>query len=166
MINKRLKYISLAISVMILSIMVLSAGCSTGPSAAEYNAMKSELESIKADLASTKAELAALKTQAPASSTGSAELAKAGMYAEINDRVMDAYRVLNGQPSKYGYTANDIVKYVADLDVKVVAANDTTLTVLWKSYVTAAPGSADQFKKGVILLGYLSDKVKTLTAGK
>ncbi len=153
-----LKHISLAILVMVLSIMSLSTGCATGVSATDYNVIKSELDS-------TKAELETLKAQASSSSTSSADFAKVGMYAEINDRCMDAWRVLYGEPSKYGYTKNDVVKWAADLDAKIAAVNDAALIILWKSYVAATPG-ADQFKKGVTMLSYLSDKLRSLTAGK
>jgi hypothetical protein len=153
-----LKHISLAILVMFLSIMSLSTGCATGVSETDYSLMKNEL-------LATKAELETLKAQASSSSTSSGDFAKVAMYAEINDRCIDAWRVLYGDPSKYGYTKGDVVKWASDLDAKIAAVNDAVLIILWKSYVTATPG-ADQLKKGVTMLSYLSDKLRALTAGK
>lgn len=151
-----LKHISLAILVMFLSIMSLSTGCATGVSETEYSLMKNELLATKAELETTKAQ---------ASSSSTADFAKVGMYAEINDRCIDAWRVLYGDPSKYGYTKGDVIKWAADLDAKIAAVNDAALIIMWKSYVSAAPG-ADQLKKGVAILSYLSDKLRALTAGK
>ena len=151
------KYLSLAILVLFLGIISLSTGCATGVSESEYNALNNEL-------VATKAELANLKAQASGSSTSSAD-PKVGIYAEINDRCIDAWRVLYGDPSKYGYAKSDIVKWAADLDAKIATVNDAALSMLWKSYVTATPG-ADQLKKGVSMLSYLSDKLKVLTAIK
>jgi hypothetical protein len=153
-----LKHISLAIMILFLSILSLSTACASGISDTEYNAINNEL-------VATKAELANLKAQASGSSTGSSDFVKVSMYAEINDRCIDAWRVLYGEPSKYGYTKGEVVKWVADLDAKIATVNDSALIILWKSYVAATPG-ADQLKKGVAMLSYLSDKLKSLTAGK
>jgi hypothetical protein len=154
--NRNFSYIALAVLLMSLGMLSIAGGCATGVSEADYNALKTELQT-------TKAELEILKAQTPNSAAGSADLAKVGAYAEISDRSLDAWRLLYGEPSKYGYAKGETARWISDLDAKITAVNDAGLTFLWKSYVAATPG-ADQLKKGVAILTYLSDKIKTLTA--
>ncbi|MCX6006933.1 MAG: hypothetical protein NTZ34_06690 [Chloroflexi bacterium] len=141
--------IALAVVVVLMTIPFFTAGCATGVSEADYNAMKTELQT-------TKAELETLKAQG----TGNAKVA---IYAEINDRCIDVWRVLGGEPSKYGYMKGEVAKWIADMDAKISNADDVTLTTMWKSYISATPGQ-DQNKKAIALMSYVSDKLKTLTA--
>lgn len=138
----------LAVLAVALLLLPLASACA-GVSEADYNALRTELQT-------TKAELAALQSQ----SSGNPKIA---VYAEINDRCIDVWRVLSGEPSKYGYGKGDVSKWAADMTTRITAVEDPDLAVLWKVYLAATPG-ADQTKKGVALMGYVSDKLKMLTA--
>lgn len=143
------KFIVLAAVMITLLLIPATGGCAASVSEAEYNTLKTELQTAKAELATLKAQGA-----------GNAKIA---LYAEINDRCIDVWRVLSGEPSKYGYGKGEVGKWVTDMQAKVTAAEDPELTKFWQAFATATPG-ADQTKKGLSLMYYVSDKLKTLTA--
>lgn len=149
-----INFIALAAIIISLTMLPFVSGCAAGVSEAEYNALRTELQT-------TKAELETLKAQG-AGAAGSADMATIAAYAEINDRCLDAFRVLYGEPSKYGYSKSEVGRWISDLDAKIHAVNDPGLTYMWNAYVSATPG-AEQLKKGVSILTYLSDKMKSLT---
>jgi hypothetical protein len=147
---KRRRYISLAALVVSLVLLSFASACvAVGISETEYNALKTELQTTKAELANLKAQGA-----------GNAKIAT---YAEINDRCIDVWRVLSGEPSKYGYAKGEVGKWASDMTTKVTSVEDAELAVLWKAFMAATPG-ADMNKKGIQLISYVSDKLKTLTA--
>jgi len=143
------KYIVLAALIVSLVLLSIAGACAAGVSEADYNALKTELQM-------TKAELETLKAQSGSNTT-------IATYAEINDRCIDVWRVLSGEPSKYGYGKGDVGKWATDMQAKVASVDDAGLMTLWKAFMASTPG-ADQTKKGVALMGYVSDKLKTMTA--
>jgi hypothetical protein len=147
---KQGKFIALAALVISLVLLSLAGACiATGVSEADYNALKTELQTAKAELENLKAQ--------------GAGNAKVATYAEINDRCIDVWRVLSGEPSKYGYAKGEVGKWASDMTTRVTSVEDADLATLWKAFQSATPG-ADMNKKGIQLMGYVSDKLKTLTS--
>jgi hypothetical protein len=147
--NLNISHPAIAGLLISLILIVFAGGCSEGVSEAKYYALKAELYAVKA-------EIQALKVQ-------NAVNYQVAAYAEINNRFMDAMRMASGEPSKYGYGQADTDKWITDTSAKIAALDDILLTALWESYNTQTPGTT-QFKKGTELMGYVSNKILTLTA--
>jgi hypothetical protein len=139
-------------ALVIVSLVFLVSSCAPAVSQSEYQKIANELTAAKNELESSRAELSKLQSQ----------LLNVYPYAEILDMCLDAFRLLFGEPSKYGYTAGDVVRWVKDIDTKVKAIGDTTLTSLWGSWVSTT-NIQEKNKKAVQLLSYLTDRIKSLS---
>jgi hypothetical protein len=137
----------------VISTVLFAAGCVGGVSQDEYQRVANDLSTARADLVTANNNLESLRTQT----------AKIGAYLDVMNRCIDVWRLLAGQSSQYGYAKGEVGKWATDMDSKVNAINDTSLTALWKSFGSAQPGSPDQTKKGVAMMSYLMDKMKELS---
>jgi hypothetical protein len=147
----KLKLLSVLSVVFILGVSI--AGCSSGVSQSEYDLMSNELSTLKTDYQASQDNYIKLQSQ----------FTRLNQYEQVMEICLDAWLVLVGDQSKLGYGKGDTYKWLADVDKKVKAVDDTVLSAMWKAYNAASPG-ADQFKRGVEMMSYVMDKIKSLSA--
>ena len=154
--NRRGKTALLVILAIALVYGLSAGGCISGVSQAEYQKVSTELATVKTDYDNMQANYNKMQSQ----------FTRLNQYELVLEMCIEAWNVLVGEPSKFGYTKADTKKWMVDMDTKVKAVDDTVLTSMWKAYMTAPALSAEQTKRGVQMMSYLMDRIKALSANK